>query len=188
MAPLTRMLARLAAWIAAAAVTLTSVTAQQAEVTLENDVKATFLYNFTKYVEWPASAFSGDDDPFRVCVIGSPLFANAVDRVIAGEDVDGHRLMRVAPETVDAARSCHILFIGAGERARAERLLAGSRAAPVLTVGDAPESLSRGTTIAFVTEGNRVRFDVNAADARGRNLTVSSKLLRVARKVLEAEP
>jgi hypothetical protein len=175
-------------WLAVACVVIAASPQQQLEATLENDVKATFLFNFTKYVEWPASTFQSDDEPFKVCVIGSAAFSSAVDRVIANEAVGTHPLVRAAADTVEAVRSCHILFVGRVESASADRLLAGIRAVPVLTVGDAPDLLRRGATIAFVMEGNRVRFDVNVADARTRGLTISSKLLRVARRVLETPP
>jgi hypothetical protein len=174
MAPVIRGVA-LAAWLFAVC-TLTAASPGQAEGTLEDDVKATFLFNFTKYVEWPAAAFQSDDEPFRVCVIGSTAFSSAVDRVIANEAVDSHPLVRAAVETAEAARGCHILFVGRADAARAVRLLSAIHAVPVLTVSDAPEFLRRGATIAFVVEGNRVRFDVNLADAKSRGLTISSKL------------
>lgn len=188
MASVIRRLARgvVSLAVVCAVCAVSAASPEQPDVTLENDVKATFLFNFTKYVEWPASTFQSDDEPFRVCVIGSTAFSSAVDRVIANEAVGGHPLVRAEAETADAARSCHILFVG--RVATADRLLTGIRAAPVLTVGDAPDVLRRGATIAFVMEGNRVRFDVNVADAKTRGLTISSKLLRVARRVLEGPP
>jgi hypothetical protein len=171
-----------------AACTLTAASPEQPEGTLENDVKATFLFNFTKYVEWPAAAFQSDDEPFRVCVIGATAFSSAVDRVIANESVGSHPLVRAAVESAEAARECHILFVGRADAARADRVLSATRAVPVLTVSDGPDFLRRGATLAFVVEGNRVRFDVNLVDAKSRGLTISSKLLRVARRVLETPP
>src|SRR5262245_8739186 len=152
--------------LVATACTLAAASSEQAESTLENDVKATFLFNFTKYVEWPAAVFQSDDEPFRVCVIGSAAFSGAVDRVIASESVGGHPLVHATAETPEAARTCHLLFISRAELSRGDRLLAATRGAAVLTVGDTPEVLRRGGTIALVVEGNRVRFDVNLADRK----------------------
>jgi hypothetical protein len=159
--------------------------AQETAATRENDIKAAFLYNFAKYIVWPNAAFGARTDPFRICVFGDKSFASSVARTVEGEIVDGRRFEPLESPSEEAARSCHLLFIGRSEMARAERLLAATASAPVLTVSDSTELLDRGETIALMLDDNRMRFDVNIAAARSHGLAVSSKLLRVARRVLD---
>src|SRR6185503_13344417 len=84
--------------------------AQSAQPSLENDVKAAFLYNFTKFVEWPAPA--QPDDPFRVCALADTAFIAVLDRTIADESVGGRRLVREEIRSLDDVRRCAILYIG----------------------------------------------------------------------------
>jgi hypothetical protein len=92
-----------------------------------------------------------------------------------------------APSTPDEARSCNILFVGRGQAGRADQLLAAVRNSHVLTVGDSTDFLARGGVVTFVTEGDRVRFDVNVTEAQKAGLRISSRLLRVARRVSPGE-
>jgi hypothetical protein len=147
--------------------------------TLEYEVKAGFLYNFTKFIEWPAAAFSGAGDPFRICLAGSDPFGSVLERTIQGDSVGSH------PMTVDRvagaadAGSCHLLFVSRDVSARAP---AFALAYPhALIVGESPGFLLQGGTINFVIEAGRVRFDVNVAAAVARGLQISSRLLRIAR-------
>jgi hypothetical protein len=151
-----------------------------AQPTLENDVKATFLYNFTKFVEWPAAA---RDATFRVCALGDAAFIAALDRTIADESIDGQRLVRVEPHSPEDARHCAILYVGGTSGERGAPLIAAVRDLPVLTVGEGPQFLKRGGTIGFFLENNRVRFDISLRAAQRSGLKISSKLLRVARTV-----
>jgi hypothetical protein len=160
-------------------------TRAQAPPTIENEVKAAFLYNFAKYVEWPPAAFDADGT-FRLCVLADAAFLKHVDAIVAGETIDGRKVIRQTPAAADSARACQILFVGRGELDRAERLLSAVQGAPVLTVSDAPNFLNRGGTIAFTREGDRVRFDVNLTEAQRSGLSISSRLLRVARRVSPA--
>jgi uncharacterized protein DUF4154 len=150
--------------------------------TLENDVKAAFLFNFTKFVDWPPSAMQGSDT-FRVCVFADRAFTASLDRIIEGESANGLPLRRVTPSPLELPR-CHILYVNGSEAAQARGLLAAVRGAAVLSVGDGPEFLEQGGIIAFELEGNRVRFDVELRNAAGARLAISSKLLRVARRVV----
>jgi hypothetical protein len=153
-----------------------------AQATLENDVKATFLYNFTKFIEWPPSAGS-EGNPLRLCVLADPEFTRAVDRTIAGESVDGRPLERIEPASVDDVRRCAILYVGPTHLTRAARFLVAARQLPVLTVGEGSRFIDQGGAIAFVLEHNRVRFDISNTAVQRSGLKASSKLLRVARSV-----
>jgi uncharacterized protein DUF4154 len=152
-----------------------------AQPTLEDDVKAAFLYNFTKFIEWPPPP--QPDEPFRLCALADPPFIAAVDRTIADETVGGRRLVRAEPQSVDEARGCAILYIGKSAGERGLHLAAGVRDLPVLTVGEGPQFLKQGGAIGFVLDNNRVRFDISARSLQRSGLKASSKLLRVARTV-----
>jgi len=157
--------------------------AAQRTPTGEDSIKATFLFNFTKFVEWPAPTGGPSPEPFRLCVVAEPLFAVAVDRTIEDESVGGRPLVRVSPPSPEAARTCQILFLGHAENDRADRWMAAVRDSPVLVVSESKTAWDRGSHINFVVEGNRVRFDVNADAASRAGISISSKLLRVARHV-----
>ncbi|MEO8259417.1 MAG: YfiR family protein [Acidobacteriota bacterium] len=166
--------------IAALLAATARLTAQPASV-MEDDVKAAFLYNFAKYVAWPEESFPSG--AFHVCVFADESFVKSLDAIIAGETIDGRSVTRLVPISPEAARSCHILFVGGGEAGRIDRLLAAVKGAHVLTVGDTFDFLSRGGVVTFVRDGERVRFDVSVAQAQRAGLTISSRLLRVARRV-----
>ena len=155
--------------------------AQSAQPTLENDVKAAFLYNFTKFVEWPAPA--QPDEPFRVCALADTAFVAALDRTIADESVRGRRLVREEIRSLDDVRRCAILYIGTAYVDESRPFVAAARDLPVLTVGEGPHFVKQGGAIAFVLENNRVRFDISLRAIQRSGLKASSKLLRVARAV-----
>lgn len=156
-----------------------AVTAQE---TIEPDVKATFLYNFTRFIEWPGRT-TGDSTPFRVCAVADATMEGAIRRTVEGESVHGRPLVLSQPRTPQDAEGCQILYVGRSEHQRAAPLLAAVRDLPVLTVGDSSSFVEQGGAIQFVLVNNRVRFDVNLPSAQRANLKVSANLLRVARHV-----
>ena len=147
---------------------------------LEANVKAVFLYNFTKYVQWPPS---GEPKPadVRICVTASDAFFSLLKSAVQGEDLDGRPLLPVALDGLDDAKTCQILYVGDVQTLDAKAWLDAVRGHQVLTVADGP--LNDDTVIAFVREDNRIRFDINRASANRRGINVSSKLLRLARQV-----
>ena len=153
-----------------------------AQETIEPDVKATFLYNFTRFIEWPGPATEASA-PFRICVVADPTMEQAIKRTVEGEVVQGRPLVMTQPHTPQEAAGCQILFVGRTEHQRAATLLSAVRDLPVLTVGDSSQFVEQGGTIQFVLVDNRVRFDVNLLSAQRANLKMSANLLRVARKV-----
>jgi len=172
---------RLCAGAAVILVATHAARGQTAPPSLENDVKAAFLYNFTKFVEWPAP--SQPDEPFRLCAIADTTFLAALDRTIAGESVGGRPLVRAQTRSVDDARRCAILYVGSEHAEQAAPLLAAVRDLPVLTVGEGTPFVKHGGAIGFVLENNRVRFDISLRAVQRSGLKASSKLLRVARTV-----
>ena len=156
---------------------------EQRTATGEDNIKATFLFNFTKFVDWPAPAGPPSQEPFRLCVVAEPAFVAIVDRTIEQESVAGRPLQRVVPASPAAALTCQILFLGRLENGRAERWIAAVRDAPVLVVSESNAAWDRGAHINFILVENRVRFDVNADAASRAGISISAKLLRVARHV-----
>jgi hypothetical protein len=147
----------------------------------EYAVKATYLYNFAKFVEWPAAA--AKEDSFAICVLGQDPFGQALDATLAGEAIEGKPVVaRRISNPVDSV-NCRILFISASEAIRLKEILAAIDKSAALTVSDMPEFSRRGGMIQFVLDGSRVRFEVNLSTARDAGLTLSSELLKVAVEV-----
>jgi hypothetical protein len=149
--------------------------------TIEPDVKAAFIYNFTKFVDWPPSSIPADG--FRICTSGDARVATALASIIAGESAAGRPLVMAQPQTGDEARRCQILYVGAGEPELGARLLAAVRQSPVFTAGEGADFAQRGGAIGFLLEDNRVRFDIDLLAVQQAGLRVSSKLLRIARQI-----
>lgn len=177
---------RLCTFVAVIAVTAHMAGAQSVQPSLENDVKAAFLYHFTKFVEWPAPADTGE--PFQVCTLADDVFVAAVDRTIADESVSQRPLVQVEPRTIEEARRCAILYIGARFSDQGAPLVNAVRDLPVLTVSEGAAFVKQGGAIAFVLENNRVRFDISQRALQRSGLKASSKLLRVARNVEGGTP
>jgi len=116
--------------------------------------------------------------------VAEPSLGSAVERAVAGELLDGRPILQVSPPTPENARSCHILFLGRLEDPRAERWIVAVRGTPVLVVGESRGAWEHGAQINFVLDDNRVKFDVNTDAAGQAGLTISSKLLRVAREIV----
>jgi YfiR/HmsC-like len=149
----------------------------------EYDVKAAFLYNFTKFVEWPADAFHDDRSSLRLCVLGEDPFGGSL-REIAKEEVAGRRLSVWRASLMSDPTGCQILFVSQSESKRLPQILAAVRGAPVLTVGDTEGFLEKGGIINFVLQGSKVRFEINQDVAEQSGLKISSKLLRLATRVV----
>jgi hypothetical protein len=147
----------------------------------EYEVKAAFLYNFARFVEWPADAFPGPGAPITYCIVGDDPFDGKLEALLRGETVGGRPLALRRSGKDDDLAACQILFLSRSERSRQERILDRLGRASVLTVGDEEDFLDRGGIIGFRIEAGRVRFDVDLEAAERAGLKVSSKLLRVAR-------
>jgi hypothetical protein len=166
----------------ALAVCLAGRVQAQAPAATEEEIKAAFLYNFAKYVTWPPKSLA--DRNFRICVAADASFTGKVDAIIQGETLDGRAVVRPpAPPLQRLGRSCQIVFVGAAETSRTAELLAAVHDSPVLTVGETDAFAAKGGMVAFVKDGDRVRFDINRAEADRAGLTISSRLLRLARHV-----
>lgn len=156
--------------------------AQAPNAAAEANVKAVFLFNFTKYVTWPAQGIAErSPTAIRICVTANDTFFTLLKSAVEDEEIDGKPLEAVALNGLDDAPTCQILYVGNAASADGKAWLSAVRGRQVLTVGDGP--LNDETVIAFIRDGNRVRFDINRAAASRHGLNVSAKLLRLARLV-----
>jgi hypothetical protein len=158
----------------------TMLFAQQPKPT-EYQVKATYLYNFGKFVRWPTPA--GKSDSFAVCVLGQDPFGPILDATLAGESLDGKPVVLKRILRPQDATDCRILFISATEEKHLKEILITLDEAGVLTVSDMPGFTRRGGIIQFILEGEKIRFEINLASAENARLVLSSELLKVAASV-----
>jgi hypothetical protein len=153
----------------------------------EHRLKAVFLFNFSRFVEWPPSAFPAADAPFVIGVFGRDPFGSDLDEVVRGETVNGRPLLVKRVQTMQDAAACHILFIPESQRADLAKILAALAHSHTLTVSDLDGAARRGAMIRLVTDGDKIRLRINVESARAAGLTISSKLLRAAEIVTTAE-
>ncbi|HUI80109.1 MAG TPA: YfiR family protein [Bryobacteraceae bacterium] len=172
---------RLLALCISAYVGLLGSPASAAEGNLEYQVKAAFLLNFTKFIEWPPNAFANSSSPFAICILGNDPFGRALDDVVAGEAVGDRRLIVRRIDEAPAPQACQVVFIAANVKDLAK--IMGGLAPGVLTVGEGDSFVREGGIIGFVIDNRRVRFDISPPAAERATLKLSSKLLSVARSV-----
>ena len=155
--------------------------AQAADAVPENDLKAAFVYNFALFAEWPADTlFEGGI--MNICIHPNSIMRAPIlglhDRMVRGKKIAVRQL-----EALDNLHSCHLLFVDSSDRERWVQIRKKLRYAPVLTVSDDEEIGHEGSMIAMAMAGNRVVFDIDTRAARNAKITLSSKLLRLARSV-----
>jgi len=152
-----------------------------AQAPQEYAVKAGFLYNFPKFVEWPAGALPGAN--FALCVVGADPFEGALDK-LNGKLVGGRPLVVQRYSAADALGRCQILFVSDSERRRMGQILAAIGNSPVLLVGEMENFTRLGGMIQFVTTDKGIQFEVNIETARQHGLKFSARLLQLASTVI----
>jgi hypothetical protein len=154
---------------------------QAADQPLEYQVKAAFLLNFTKFTEWPAAAFAAPDSPIDICILGDDPFGSVLERIVAGEVVNGRKVDTQRIKRAPPSKSCQVLFVRMPER-DIPGILPGLGPG-VLTVGEGEGFIRAGGMIAFVVENRRVRFKINQAAAENAGMKLSARLMNVAKSV-----
>lgn len=150
--------------------------ARAADLPLEYAVKASYLYKFAPFVQWPPAAFDNAGGPLAICIAGQNPFGKTLDEAVRGQRVNGRPIVVRHIETVRTG-DCHILFAGTGPET--EALLREVQHQPVLTVTDRSRGVSGGI-IQFVMVGGRVRFVIDQGTAQESGIAISSKLLGLA--------
>ena len=170
----------------------------------EYRVKAAFLYNFMKFVDWPKEKMGDPNEPMSLGIVGKDPFGDAFDpvkdkkvknRKIVIKRIRGISSLHEADDRrkaelerlVAAVRRCHIVFVCNSEQKHLAEILKSVGGYPVLTIGDCEGVLENGGIINFVMENQKVRFEVNATAARNAKIQIRSELLRLARRVIKGK-
>lgn len=145
----------------------------------EYQVKAAFLYNFTKFVEWPPETLGADGEPIVIAVLGKNPFGGELENVVRERKVNGRSITILAAKTPAELARAHIVFVAAGQEALFESLAAGARQ-PMLTVGESDRFADLGGIVRFTTVGDKVRFEINVGPADEAGLKISAQLQKLA--------
>ena len=152
---------------------------QGADVSREYQIKAAFLYNFAKFVEWPAARFENEDAPIVIGVLGDNPFGAELEKIVQDRKVNGRPVSIVMLNSPAEVKTVHLLFVSAGH----ERRFAGSEALKcpgVLTVGESQNFAAAGGTITFTMPDDKVKFEINMGSANCAELRISAQLLKLA--------
>ncbi|MBN1795143.1 MAG: YfiR family protein [Sedimentisphaerales bacterium] len=169
----------------------------------EYDIKAAFLYNFIKFVDWPEEKIPADtNQPFILGIIGEDLFKDSIN-IIKGEKAKGRDIIIkyfkcehkseesnnqkhvLSSEQIEAFRKCHLLYICPSNEKQLPDIIKAVKGANVLTIGESKNFLEKGGIIQFVMEEDKVGFGANLKAAREQNLKLSSRLLKLARTIIK---
>jgi hypothetical protein len=150
----------------------------------ESQIKSAFLYNFTKFVEWPAGSIAGPGEPIVIGILGESVLADEVRSVVADRKVNGRAIVVVSVQELAQARAAHVLFVSAVRQQQFVAMRESLAEQPVLTVGETPSFAAEGGGIGFVTEGDKLRFEINIAAAERSRLKISAQLQKLATAVL----
>jgi hypothetical protein len=145
-------------------------------------IKAAYLYNFAMFVEWPSDAFTRPDSPMVIGVIGSDPFGWALDRTVQDKRIGKRQIVIERLQWGQDARRAHIVFVSASDSARLAELASRLDGSPTLIVADSDGARPR-SAVSFVVNDNKVGFEINLDQANRARLTISSKLLNLARVV-----
>jgi hypothetical protein len=150
------------------------------EVTL----KSAFIYNFIRFTEWPAEVLPSGGT-ISACVVGDPAVGTGLARTVKGRSLEGRTIAVLIVPPEGPLPTCHLLYVSGLPDTRVAEIVAGLRAAPVLTISDIADFAKRGGVVQLFHEAGKMRFSVNLRAARRVRLQLSSRLLTVAAVVEE---
>jgi hypothetical protein len=153
----------------------------------EYQLKAAFLFNFAKFVDWPPESFSSPRAPFAICVLGKDPFGRALDDLLPGKTIGDRAVVIVRLKDTLNARHCQMVFVSASESRNLAAIFEGLRGTNALTVGESDGFAESGGAIQFTVEENHVRFLINPEAGERAGLKLSSKLLALAKIVHEPD-
>ena len=154
-------------------------TAEESQLS-EYRVKAAFVFNFAKFIEWPPESFSDDTSQLVIGILGENPFVSDLDQTIQNKTINNHPLAIRPMRSVKEVTNCHILFISSSETARLPESLRAVRGKSILTVGESGGFIQAGGMINFTWEGKKIRFQINDEAAKQAKLKISSKLLSLS--------
>jgi hypothetical protein len=145
----------------------------------ESKLKAAFLLNFTRFVDWPESSFEGEQAPFVICVLNDSKFATTTAEVIGDHTVNDRTIaIQERIDVVDSA-GCHIFFVPEGEAGQHRALIEQTSGRSVFTISAATGFAEMGGVANFIRSGKKIRLEINRRAAESANLKVSARLLRI---------
>lgn len=153
----------------------------------EYQMKAAFLFNFARFVDWPEPVFSDTSQPICIGIMGWDPFGEDLDSIIKGKKLKGKNLIVKRFKTIDEFEGCHILYISTSENKRLSRIIELANLATILTVGESEDFVSKGGIIKLFNKNNKVRFDINLEAAEKSGLKISSRLLKLAENLSGAQ-
>ena len=154
---------------------------------VEYPVKLAFLYNFAKFVEWPADSYSNPGAPLSICIVGHDPFSSDIEDELQTRKAWGHPVQVLTLRPAETLSACHMVFIPITEKDQAKvvRSLKGSS---TMTVGETEGFAAMGGVINLTVEKSEVHFEVNRLAADRAHLKISAKLLSLAKIVTDQGP
>lgn len=149
---------------------------------VEYEVKAAFIHNFTKFIDWPAEAFDDESSPFRIGILGTGRIDKSLLN-LNGKSTQKRTLEVSRVRSLDKVSQYQVIFVNPSERGRTLSILRTLKGTGILTIGDTSGFAKQCGVINFYLESGKVRFEINIEASRRKNLQISSKLLRLARIV-----
>jgi hypothetical protein len=153
---------------------------------VEYPLKLAFLYNFTKFVEWPPDSYRDAGAPLAICIVGRDPFSPEIEGDLRTKIVEGHPVEVLNLKSTGTLSVCHIVFIPATEKDQVNKIVRYLKGSSTLTVGETEGFAELGGIINLTVEGNKVRFEVNQLAAQRAGLKISSKLLSLAKIVADS--
>lgn len=154
---------------------------------IEYQLKAAFLLNFAKFIEWPPDAIPGNTTPISICVFKYDPFGSALEEILRGKNINDRTLVARRIKDLPELRTCQVLFVSAKEDKSLPEILSSASGTSVLVVGESEDFAQRGGAIQFVLEANKLRFAVNVDAVQRARLSVSAKLLTMAKIVHDSD-
>ena len=150
----------------------------------EHELKAIFLLKLLRFVEWPEEHQPSEDRPLTLTVLGKDPFGSKLDRVFAKQKINGHHVVIRRAKTLAELPDSHVVFISSSLKDRLPEITKELDQRPLLPVGDSSKFAANGGMLGLLIEDKRLKFEVNLASTKRCELTLSSQLLRLARKVV----
>jgi YfiR/HmsC-like len=155
----------------------------QAAPSVEYQVKAAFLFNFAKFIEWPRDAFPNEKTPINLCVFRHDPFGSALEEVIREKAINNRGLLAERINDLAELKACQLVFVSGREEKQLPEILNSLKGASALVVGESADFAERGGAVQFFLENNKLRFAINVDAIQRARLQASSKLLALARIV-----
>jgi hypothetical protein len=159
---------------------LAAVSKADSTIAREYKVKAAFIYNFAKFVEWPPQKIGSESAPLVIGVLGPNLFGDELENALKGRQINGRDIVVRQFDDVEAAKGAHLLFISVNDETKLRKAL---KEYGVLTIGQSESFARNGGIITFTFEHDKLRFEINIGAAEQAGLKISAQLQKLAQTV-----